>query len=162
MKRAALWASIALMGVVPAFSQWASRTITNADLEVYRQERLRAERDYAQNYDKMGFPSPEELAKQLEKSRVDREELATRLASERLQREQIEADLAKAAESGRENVFVFPDSGGRNNGSGGYLYDPWFGYPGRYRRYPRIGIYTWPNRLGNGIPYFNYGRRRFR
>lgn len=160
MKRGLLWAFVALVGVVPAFSQWTARTITNADLEGYRQERLRAERDYAQNYDKMGFPSPQELEMQLEKSRAEREELAARLASERLQRYQIEADVARAAQPSQESIIILSDGNGSgNNGwsAGGYYpYGP-YGYPGRFGRSSRYGnfTYTWPGRLGNGVPFFD-------
>ncbi|MGI8556207.1 MAG: hypothetical protein ACR2LT_07620 [Pyrinomonadaceae bacterium] len=39
----------------------ATRTITNADLEKFRQKREQAERDYNENYQRLGMPSPEEL-----------------------------------------------------------------------------------------------------
>ena len=41
-----------------------TKKVTNADLEKYRTERLKAEKDLRENYAKLGFPSPEELAKQ--------------------------------------------------------------------------------------------------
>lgn len=40
----------------------ARKTVTNADLEKFRQKRLQAEADYRANYKKLGLPSPEELA----------------------------------------------------------------------------------------------------
>ena len=153
MKRAVLWAVIALAAAVPAFSQRAVRTVTNADLEVYRQERLRAERDYAANYDKMGFPSPEELKAQIEKSRLEHEALAARLAAERLQREQMEMELYKPLPPpDQENIYIVPQQERPNYyGYPGGIFDPWYRYPGRYRRFPRFDQYTWP-RGGNGVP----------
>ena len=56
-----------------AFSQTARRTITNADLEKHRQERLKSEAEYRANYKKLGMPSPEELER-LEAERKVRNE----------------------------------------------------------------------------------------
>jgi hypothetical protein len=150
--RALLWASfLVLLVVVPAFSQRAKRTVTNQDLEKYRQQRLKAERDYAENYAKMGFPSPEELQKQIEKSRVEREALAARLAAERIQREQIEAELAEAARLSQEggDIYIVTDGGGGYYGwpSGGFFFDG---------RFPRGRQIRWPNRVGNGQPIVDY------
>jgi hypothetical protein len=39
----------------------ARKTVTNADLEKFRQKRLQAEADYRANYKRLGMPSPEEL-----------------------------------------------------------------------------------------------------
>lgn len=148
--KAVLWASVVLfLAAVPAFSQRA-RTVTNMDLEKYKQQRLKAEKDYAENYQRLGFPSPEELQKQIEKSRVEREALSARLTAERLQREQIEADLAEAARlSVQDNVYFVPSGGG-----GGY-----FGWPYGYfpsSRFPRSRQYNWPGRIGNGQPIVDY------
>ncbi|HEX8736166.1 MAG TPA: hypothetical protein VF721_12635 [Pyrinomonadaceae bacterium] len=41
----------------------ATKTVTNADLEKFRQKRVAAEADYRANYKKLGMPSPEELEK---------------------------------------------------------------------------------------------------
>lgn len=60
-----------------AFAQ--TPTVTNADLEKFRQKRIKAEREYRENYEKMGFPSPEELEAQIEQSRIERAELSARL-----------------------------------------------------------------------------------
>lgn len=152
--RAVLWASAVLLAVVPAFSQRAARTITNLDLEKYRQQRLKAERDYADNYQRLGFPSPEELQKQIEKSRVEREALAARLSAERLQREEFEAEMAEAARYyQQDNVYVVPRSGG------GYFAWPSGFFPGSFRRGRQ---FVWPNRIGNGQPIVDYfGPRTF-
>lgn len=143
-----LWACLGFMAVVSAFSQQA-RTVTNTDLEKYKQQRLKAEKDYSDNYARMGFPSPEELQKQIEKSRVEREALAARLAAERIQRERAEAAREDAIRSSQQNIYVVP--GGQPDG--GYFY----GYPNPYfyRRHFRPMRYSPPISVGNGIPINN-------
>ena len=80
-----------------AYSQ--TKTITNADLEKYRQKRLAAERDYEQNYDRMGFPSPEELQRQNEESQRDLIEYSEQLRAERVEDDnsyQADADALRS------------------------------------------------------------------
>lgn len=60
-----------------------TKTVTNSDLEKHRQKRLQAEREYRENYARLGFPSPEELDRQIEQSRVERAELARQFEAER-------------------------------------------------------------------------------
>lgn len=90
---------LCVTAVGTAFGQ--GRTVTNGDLEKYRQKRLQAEKDYQENYARMGFPSPEELRKQVEKNRVEREALAARLTAERMEREQAEGVFV-----GQPSVYV--------------------------------------------------------
>jgi hypothetical protein len=74
-----------------------SKPITNADLETYKQDRLKAEREYRENYAKWGFASPEELDRRREESRVATEQLSAKLRAERLERERFEVQqLANA------------------------------------------------------------------
>lgn len=63
MNRRLLFISLAgILAVVPVWAQQAAKkTVTNADLEKYRQTRQKAEADYRENYKKLGMPSPEEL-----------------------------------------------------------------------------------------------------
>jgi len=68
------------------------KTVTNSDLEKFRSKRLSAEKDLRENYAKLGFPSPEELQKQIEKDGAEIEELAAKLRAERLEREKTEAE----------------------------------------------------------------------
>ena len=85
-----------LMFIVAAATVSASaqrKTITNADLEKYRQERLAAEKDYRDNYASRGMPSPEELEKRRELSRIAAEKLSERLRSEELERARLERSL---------------------------------------------------------------------
>ncbi|HSK72353.1 MAG TPA: hypothetical protein VK892_11690, partial [Pyrinomonadaceae bacterium] len=76
-----------------------TKTITNADLEKQRQKRVQAEREYRENYKKLGFPSPEELERQIEESRIEREELSARLRAEKDEQEdslQAQANALRA------------------------------------------------------------------
>lgn len=129
-----------------------TKSVTNADLEKFRQKRLQAEKDYRENYARLGFPSPEELERQDEKSRVERDVLAVRLRGERIQREQIDAARAEAA---------------RYSEQSGYFYSPvtspgyYYGYPNTIYfglRFSRRGHhYNYPISVGNGFPISNYG-----
>src|SRR6478672_8784122 len=88
--------SLAAAGAAQVNNHRASRSVTNTDLDRFKQKRLAAEREYRENYAQMGFPSPEELDRQNEQSRAEREELSAKLRVERLERERIAADLARA------------------------------------------------------------------
>lgn len=55
-------------------AQTARKTVTNADLEKYRQARLKSEADYRANYKKLGMPSPEELEQSRVEKRAEAEE----------------------------------------------------------------------------------------
>ena len=69
-----------------------TRTVTNADLEKFRQERLKAEKDYRENYAKWGFPSPEELQRRSEQSSKEISELAAKLRAEDLEQQRLAAE----------------------------------------------------------------------
>ncbi len=74
----------------------AQKTVTNADLEVYRQARLEAEREYRENHERLGMPSPEELQRRNDQSRVETVELAERLRERRLEEERLEIERLRA------------------------------------------------------------------
>lgn len=69
-----------------------TKKVTDADLEKFRQKRIQSEKDYRENYAKLGLPSPEELEKRRIEEAKEREELSARLRGERLERERIEAE----------------------------------------------------------------------
>jgi hypothetical protein len=103
-----------------------TRTVTNADLEKYRQQRLQAEKDLRENYLQMGFPSPEEIRKQNEESRRELNEYADRLKELRLYRESLNREYI-------ENQYTqtpTPNNGGFTDY--GRRYAPYF-YYGNYR-----------------------------
>jgi hypothetical protein len=68
-----------------AFAQTARRTITNEDLEKYRQARVKSEAEYRENYKKLGMPSPEELEKREAERRVWLEEYSNNKKAENQQ-----------------------------------------------------------------------------
>ncbi len=125
---------LVLIAVATTALSAQTKTVTNADLERFRDKRLQSEREYRQNYEELGFPSPEELERQRKESVIDRERLAERLRDERLQREQFESTFRSEYSSSPNTVIYF------NSESGGTRYV--YGYPvNRYRgrRYPFPG-----------------------
>ncbi len=140
MKVAIFALVVGLAGVVGVAAQ--DLTITNAEIEKFRQKRLAAEKDYQENYAKMGFPSPAELAKQLEQDRIDNEKLAARLSQERVERERIEAMRMQAeaqAVAGPQTVITMqqPQQPNYNPYWNPYGLPPYILYPNRFpRRFP--------------------------
>jgi hypothetical protein len=129
----------------------ARRTITNADLEKFAQKRLAAEQDYRENYDRMGFPSPDELAGQRERDMSARIELSEQLRQARLEKERLELEREKlvleAARIDAEREAMAPAAGypqdyfwggyGGFSGFGGF--DGFF--PGRKGRHFNAPLY---------------------
>ena len=153
------------MACVPAFSQ--RRSVTNTDLESYRQQRLRAEREYRENYVRLGFPSPEELARQRDESVRESVELSNRLRAERLQRESIEAAQMALA----RQAMSYPDypqgfggntiygaawfdsfSGGRRHRHGGFGRFPGFGRFGQSGYFAGGNFWPTPVRFSRPMP----------
>lgn len=82
--------AIAILTLTVGFSASAqTKTVTNADLEKYRQARLESEKDLRENYRELGFPSPAELDKYYRQQQTDLEKLAARLQQEELERRQL-------------------------------------------------------------------------
>ena len=73
-----------------------TKTVTNGDLEKFRQKRLKAEKDYRENYEKLGFPSPEELERQSEQSKRELAELSRRIEAENSRNESFYQSQANA------------------------------------------------------------------
>jgi hypothetical protein len=132
MKRAALIFGLFFSLALSAAGQ--VRTVTNSTLEKFQQKRIAAERDYRANYERLGFPSPEELDRQREadlKAKIELSEQLrqTRLEKERLELERRNLDLEAATLQIEYVEEGYPVSVGGAYGSyGGYYYD------GRYRR----------------------------
>src|SRR5258708_38756668 len=80
---------------VAVFSQ--VKTVTNLDLETYKQDRLKAETELRENYAKLGFSSPEERERRNAESAKAAAELSAKLRAERLERERIEAEREASA-----------------------------------------------------------------
>jgi hypothetical protein len=79
---------ILCLSFIAAGSSFAqTRTVTNRDLEKFRQKRVAAEREYRENYEKLGFPSPAELERRREQSRDEAEDALLRQREDRLETE---------------------------------------------------------------------------
>ena len=83
-----------VMIVFSSFAVGQTQTVTGKDLEKFRDKRLKAERDYRENYARLGMPSPEELERRRVEDRKVFIELSDKLRRERYEREVREAELA--------------------------------------------------------------------
>lgn len=145
--------SLILVATGFVFAQTGARkTVTNADLEKFRQKRLQAEADYRANYKKLGMPSPEELEEREAERRERNAELARQNEIERAQNENYL--LARAGELRTQIISVeaqisylrgqsanqrSPYKGGTIVYGGGIVYGGYGGFPrgvsgNRFRR----------------------------
>lgn len=85
----AVFVLIMLASVAFAFGQ--RPTVTNETLEKYRQQRLAAEKDLRENYEKLGFPSPEEREARDKASREKLDEIAANLRDDEIARQRTQA-----------------------------------------------------------------------
>lgn len=132
--------TIFVLGFIFIFSGFVlgqTKTVTNADLEKFRQKRLKAEKDYRENYAAMGFPSPAELVKQNEESRRELNEFADQLRQERLARENQQASYDYYQTGNEQNIdnsaYSYPNSGFIDRYYGQTYYNGYY----RHRRYNR-------------------------
>jgi hypothetical protein len=123
------------------------RTVTNSTLEKFQQKRLAAERQYRENYERMGFPSPEELDRQRDADLTARIELADQLRMARLEKERIELERRSLdLEAARLDAELEADT--IDNGFyGGYVVGYGFGGSnfggrGKFRRHSRFGRFS--------------------
>lgn len=136
------------------------RTVTNADLEKFRQKRVQAEEDYRQNYQRLGLPSPEEIEQQRVQNQRDLADLSARLQIENQARERRQRE----DEYQRAQLFYLRSiqSNQSYGYGGGANYYP-YGYGGYgYGGYGASYGYGYPNYYGNGYynKYYNrYGNR---
>ena len=132
MKKAALFLGLVLSFAAVSFGQ--VRTVTNSTLQKFQQKRLDAERDYRNNYARMGFPSPEELDRQRDADMAARLQLADQLRTARLEKERLELEReglalkAAAMERERDDAYSYHNGYGGYNGYGGFF----GGYGGFY------------------------------
>ena len=155
MKRKFFIVSIILLAA--GYTAAQVKTVTNADLEKFRQKRLAAEKEYRDNYKRLGLPSPEELARRREADKIENERLAARYENERIERERGEAAAqqyaAQALWLNSQQQYAVPQI----YDNGGYLS---YGWSGRVR--PRVrttpgyfaGGAFWPTPGGNARPVF--------
>ena len=102
-ERILLILSLILAASALVFAQTGARkTVTNADLEKFRQKRLQAEADYRANYKKLGMPSPEELEAR-EAERRERNAEMTREAE--MERAESESYLLSRAQELKTQII---------------------------------------------------------
>ena len=127
---------IFFLAVCASAQRGSGRTVTNADLEKYREARVKADEDYRQNYAQRGLPSPEELER-METERQDRlSELSSRLESKRLLKEYAEQmSRAANADSQQPVIYVAP----QDNYGYSFGYIPFGGFGGtRFRNLSNV------------------------
>lgn len=149
--------TVLLLSFILSFSAFAfaqTKTVTNADLEKFRQKRLQNEKNYRENYERLGFPSPEEL----ERKRIEDEknliEFSQQLEAQRLEREAIRAEIENQYLSLQNQYQPAPEYS--NDNSGAYIYGGYqpfnYGY-NNYDRYNRRSRFN-ENRYNRNIsPY---------
>ncbi|MCB1025071.1 MAG: hypothetical protein KDB79_11810 [Acidobacteria bacterium] len=152
MKRRVLF----VLGLVFVFSGLAiaqTKTITNFDLEKYKQKRLQAEKELRENYRELGFPSPKEMEKQNAESRKEMAELSQRLRAERLAREALQYE--------QENRVIYSDSA--DQPADFINYQQYYGATYTTPNYYRTRVYRNNRRAyGNTGIRINSGGVRFR
>ena len=124
-----------------------TKTVTNLDLEKYKDQRVKATADYRENYKRLGMPSPEELARRNEQDRKDLAELSVKLRAERLAKERLAAERARTEQYIAPTYYVVEDS--RRFHSNPYVYSTFYS-GGRYYRRPIRQSYTQPGYFAGG------------
>lgn len=181
MKKIALllsaFLSLAIVGSAQVRTTQATRTITNADLERFQQQRLAADRDYLATYAERGLPSPDEIDKRNEQRKKDLAELAVKLSQQDLERDRLNAEIEsrRYVATPRMNAPMYGGPGivysggwggfdgggfGGFNGFGGFRFDRragaflrtgFFGLPrGSYA----AGGWVWPGPAGQSFGGF--------
>lgn len=145
-----------------------TRTVTNKDLEKFRQTRVAAERDLRENYARLGFPSPEESDRRNAESRRRLSELSRQLEAEQAERENADFLRQQYEAAARASSYApYPNQSGAFYGSGYYGgggYFPFGNYNFRPRRYGSNYFNQNPYRIGFGNAFSNqygggFGRR---
>jgi hypothetical protein len=121
-----------------------TRSVTNADLNKYAQQRENAEREYRETYARRGFPSPEELERRRKQDAQEMHDYADRIRLQNAEIERAMAAQAAAMQQMSPPVVVV-------NGQGGY-YDPGYFWNGAYYG---SGYYGGGNRFGRGFRQYS-------
>jgi hypothetical protein len=129
------------MAAMSASSQ--TKTLTNEGLAKYRVEREKGEREYRENYAKLGFPSPAELEKRREENAAINHGFVARLLDERAEAEKAE-NRQRATRAVYIPQFYVQDSEPAYGGVG-YGY-----YGGRYRSGQPVQKYIQPGYFAGG------------
>jgi len=125
-----------LIAILAGTAAAQTKTVTNADLAKFAKKRIAAEREYRENYERLGMPSPEELERMNAADAKEREELSRRLRAERLRQEAINAQREAAAAMRRPvTLYVEQNRGGGYYSTYPYVYGGGYYYPSRRRHY---------------------------
>lgn len=141
---------LCFMTTMVAICSAQAQTVTNFDLEKYRQDRIKAETDLRVNYARLGFPSPEEMALRNAQSAKEAEELSARLQKEELTRERLEIERTAAERRAAQYYYQAPQQPQILPGyyDAGYTYYWW---NGRRIRIPRLNLpYQQPGYFAGG------------
>lgn len=111
---------LSLTAAVSAFAQ--TKTVTNADLEKFRAQRVESERNLRAEYARKGFPSPEQIEQQNRQRRFEMEQYSDQLRERRLQSEngilaQANALRTQIASIDAQINYLRRNGGGYNNQS---------------------------------------------
>lgn len=127
-------AILSLASVVSTFAQ--TKTVTNADLEQFRQKRVESEKKLREDYARMGFPSPEELDRQNRRRRAELEQYSTRLSDRRTQTQNdliIRANILRTQIASIDAQINYLRGQGNSYNNQSFVYS--YGYaPYSYRR----------------------------
>jgi hypothetical protein len=124
---------IVILSLTAAFSAFAqTKTITNSDLEKYRQKRVESEKKLKEDYARMGFPSPEEIEKQNAQRRFRMEQYSDQLRQQSLQ---LQNDFAAQANALLTQIASIDAQINYLRGNGNGSYNQNFGYSYGYMPY---------------------------
>jgi len=121
-----------------------TKTVTNASLEKYRQARVKAEKEYRENYERLGMPSPEEINRREAERRRETAELSARLRAEQAERAQFDLIRQQNEAVNRQNYY-------QNRQVVQPVYQNGFGFG-----FPSYGFYNYNN--VQRPPHQNYPR----
>ena len=148
--------------VFAAVASSQARLVTNADLEKYRQQRVRAEKELNENYAKLGFESPDSRAKRNAQSTQEMIALSDRLRAQSLARELAAAEAERQrAEQGRFDAIIRAIAAERMQpvDNSGFLYNGF--YQQGWNRWPRQQTGGAWRAGGGGLIYEPGGRSSF-
>lgn len=118
------------MTAFAGFAAAQGKTVTNADLEKFKQKRVQAEKGLTEYYAKMGLTEAD-IAKRDAVDAKAREELSARLRASRLEQERLEQEARdREVQASQVSVFVPQTEQG---------YTGYFLYGNRYYGYRRVG-----------------------
>lgn len=147
MKKQILLVLSLILGLTAMNFAQGRRTVTNANLEKFRQTREQADKEYRATYEQRGLPSPEELARLA----VVREQQLAADAARISAFQQRDYELRLRAEEVQAQRDL-------NNAQINYLRTQTYGYPNQVSPFVGGQVYS-PSGygFGGGISYGSYG-----